>query len=138
MKSSRFRLEPCVTGEGGESFERVPRETQDGSNFTTRGREALSPREQEGHADLQESICLKQITAWRCTNSCTHLDKQSKGRKLTWHNREELSHSKFKSLAIAEGVTGYTTKLTVVCFFICKIRDFDGLDFWEELRILVS
>lgn len=52
-----------MTGEGGESFERVPRETQDGSNFTTRGREALSPREQEGHADLQESICLKQITA---------------------------------------------------------------------------
>lgn len=60
------------------------------------------------------------------------------GGELTWHNKEKLSHSKFKSLAIAEGVAGYTTNLIVAHFFICKIRDFDGLDFWDELRMLVS
>lgn len=45
MKSSRFRLEPRVTGEGRASLERVPSGTQDGVQLHHLGKGQLSAPE---------------------------------------------------------------------------------------------
>ena len=106
---------------------------------STKGeRAALSPMEQEVHADLQESFSLnKKSLIEDLQTAVINKDKQLKRGNLTRYHKEKLSHSKLKSLPLP--CVWLDIQLNSLwCFFICKMTELDGMDFWKERRRLLS